>query len=114
MLRRPPRSTRTDTLFPYTTLFRSASMGGGYSAPSALSFVLFPIGPHPALVETASTRKDAVIMYILPATDAHKHRPTQSQLRVGIGLALLFVRSEERRVGKEWFSTCRSRWSPYH
>src|SRR3546814_2823980 len=27
MIRRPPRSTRTDTLFPYTTLFRSA--GGG-------------------------------------------------------------------------------------
>src|SRR3546814_17418059 len=24
MIRRPPRSTRTDTLFPYTTLFRSA------------------------------------------------------------------------------------------
>src|SRR3546814_16626121 len=29
MLRRPPRSTRTDTLFPYTTLFRSA---GGHIA----------------------------------------------------------------------------------
>src|SRR3546814_2139781 len=30
MLRRPPRSTRTDTLFPYTTLFRSvvAARGG--------------------------------------------------------------------------------------
>src|SRR3546814_9342765 len=27
MLRRPPRSTRTDTLFPYTTLFRSAVVG---------------------------------------------------------------------------------------
>src|SRR3546814_8403477 len=26
MIRRPPRSTRTDTLFPYTTLFRSNSM----------------------------------------------------------------------------------------
>src|SRR3546814_6554768 len=26
MIRRPPRSTLTDTLFPYTTLFRSASM----------------------------------------------------------------------------------------
>src|SRR3546814_15323598 len=24
------------------------------------------------------------------------------------------LRSEERRVGKEWVSTCRSRWSPYH
>src|SRR3546814_3034152 len=31
MIRRPPRSTRTDTLFPYTTLFRSlivAALGG--------------------------------------------------------------------------------------
>src|SRR3546814_9124597 len=27
MIRRPPRSTRTDTLFPYTTLFRSISVG---------------------------------------------------------------------------------------
>src|SRR3546814_5374855 len=27
MLRRPPRSTRTDTLFPYTTLFRSGTVG---------------------------------------------------------------------------------------
>src|SRR3546814_3293619 len=26
MIRRPPRSTRTDTLFPYTTLFRSSSV----------------------------------------------------------------------------------------
>src|SRR3546814_1611407 len=29
MIRRPPRSTRTDTLFPYTTLFRSAFVGKG-------------------------------------------------------------------------------------
>src|SRR3546814_11173906 len=28
--------------------------------------------------------------------------------------AVLLARSEERRVGKEWVSTCRSRWSPYH
>src|SRR3546814_7640668 len=27
MIRRPPRSTRTDTLFPYTTLFRSVAAG---------------------------------------------------------------------------------------
>src|SRR3546814_8425873 len=35
MIRRPPRSTRTDTLFPYTTLFRSAraeDRGGGARA----------------------------------------------------------------------------------
>src|SRR3546814_16373252 len=29
MIRRPPRSTRTDTLFPYTTLFRSRGGGRG-------------------------------------------------------------------------------------
>src|SRR3546814_3049370 len=29
MIRRPPRSTRTDTLFPYTTLFRSKGVRGG-------------------------------------------------------------------------------------
>src|SRR3546814_15523746 len=28
--------------------------------------------------------------------------------------ALTEIRSEERRVGKECVSTCRSRWSPYH
>src|SRR3546814_3721015 len=30
MIRRPPRSTRTDTLFPYTTLFRSEFMQTSY------------------------------------------------------------------------------------
>src|SRR3546814_5519522 len=46
MIRRPPRSTRTDTLFPYTTLFRSITLlspklglslgttGGGWSHPT--------------------------------------------------------------------------------
>src|SRR3546814_6259927 len=32
MIRRPPRSTRTDTLFPYTTLFRSALAAWDVSA----------------------------------------------------------------------------------
>src|SRR3546814_13249834 len=35
--------------------------------------------------------------------------------RPGRGFAVsLIMRSEERRVGKEFVSTCRSRWSPYH
>src|SRR3546814_13689813 len=37
MIRRPPRSTRTDTIFPYTTLFRSVV---GYAIPSFLFAVL--------------------------------------------------------------------------
>src|SRR3546814_11709035 len=34
MIRRPPRSTRTDTLFPYTTLFRSVRAGADAVVPS--------------------------------------------------------------------------------
>src|SRR3546814_10282453 len=34
MIRRPPRSTRTDTLFPYTTLFRSVIVISGVIPPS--------------------------------------------------------------------------------
>src|SRR3546814_14063197 len=36
MIRRPPRSTRTDTLFPYTTLFRSGGALAGGKARRAL------------------------------------------------------------------------------
>src|SRR3546814_19170703 len=35
MIRRPPRSTRTDTLFPYTTLFRSVLVGVLFLATAA-------------------------------------------------------------------------------
>src|SRR3546814_19601143 len=37
MLRRPPRSTRTDTLFPYTTLFRSRQQGGALPRAVAIA-----------------------------------------------------------------------------
>src|SRR3546814_13408045 len=47
MLRRPPRSTRTDTLFPYTTLFRSALFGVyGFLALGFGFLVLRYIRPH--------------------------------------------------------------------
>src|SRR3546814_5050732 len=36
MIRRPPRSTRTDTLFPYTTLFRSTQIFG--KAPTGIKY----------------------------------------------------------------------------
>src|SRR3546814_6303534 len=63
MIRRPPRSTRTDTLFPYTTLFRSLKRrGGGKSGTGGrtrtdnlipqrriLSPLRLPIPPHPHL-----------------------------------------------------------------
>src|SRR3546814_6241914 len=40
MIRRPPRSTRTDTLFPYTTLFRSCLCSGSHGAVSISGGIL--------------------------------------------------------------------------
>src|SRR3546814_9116369 len=40
MIRLPPSSTRTDTLFPYTTLFRSDPRGRSENLPSELSRIL--------------------------------------------------------------------------
>src|SRR3546814_13839024 len=45
MIRRPPRSTRTDTLFPYTTLFRSPLYSGGGSGPVAMTLARVEVAP---------------------------------------------------------------------
>src|SRR3546814_14787296 len=39
---------------------------------------------------------------------------SRSEIRTPITVRTASQRSEERRVGKECVSTCRSRWSPYH
>src|SRR3546814_1964266 len=48
MLRRQPRPTRTDTLFPYTTLFRSTGQGlmGGLLIPTAMTIVAKRLPPQ--------------------------------------------------------------------
>src|SRR3546814_20748866 len=50
---------------------------------------------------------------------AHLDRPIEQEPHVALSALAgrtdgLICRSEERRVGKERVSTCRSRWSPYH
>src|SRR3546814_8688041 len=55
MIPRPPSSTRTDTLFPYTTLFRSRLNGG-------TNFV----GPNPAYLRSERGRNELRALYGLP------------------------------------------------
>src|SRR3546814_14647520 len=50
MVRRPPRSTRTDTLFPYTTLFRSPQRKENAAAPQAWRIALLFQRPCDKLV----------------------------------------------------------------
>src|SRR3546814_3134404 len=48
MLRRPPRSTRTDTLFPYTTLFRSGAFMAG-AKPATRLYMEAALAPGQAV-----------------------------------------------------------------
>src|SRR3546814_9482688 len=77
MIRRPPRSTRTDTLFPYTTLFRSIL------APLQLALALF----FSALLAASgvSQEKDRRTLILLLLTNL-----TNSELVLG-----KLLRSEE-------------------
>src|SRR3546814_14868971 len=109
MIRRPPRSTRTDTLFPYTTLFRSVAQAkkGGSRRHGAKALDVrgkatrCARSPHPALRATFSRKRAKGWYFRLLAV-----------LRLDIEDQV--ARSEERRVGTECVGTCRCRWSPSH
>src|SRR3546814_13207003 len=132
MIRRPPRSTRTDPLFPYTTLFRSRGVGvpGNRRIP--------PVAVVAALPRGGPVRKDALAvahrfadrrarrLHLRPdPADQRLRRLATRDIHLVEQLCLLGElihhladlgrhgidrRTEERRGGKEGFSSCRSRW----
>src|SRR3546814_6028983 len=169
MIPRPPRSTRTDTLFPYTTLFRSGPLYIDNLALRYLDtagilqvirylrreiFVSDSVDADAKALINAASHGDQVANVIdrlrrrirdriqtgtvifMPESDETENR--EAFLRINalqdvlakVGHADAFClndraigkhanvtdqhRSEERRVGKECVSTCRSRVSPYN
>src|SRR3546814_17923190 len=110
MTRRPPRSTRTDTLFPSTTLFRSIEKRGALIDFGVLRDAPFAFGFIVSFVAGGALFGSA---YIIPAfaLSVIDLGPTHAGLLQLPGAAVL-GRSEERRVGQECVSACRSRWSP--
>src|SRR3546814_16357273 len=115
MIRRPPRSTRTDTLFPYTTLFRSGQ------SLEVRDLARFEVHDRLKRKVEAVARDyrleggDAVLRFHHLLVEGNGEA---GDTEIGAAPARHLVdgidRSEERRVGKECVSTCRSRWSPYH
>src|SRR3546814_12605251 len=136
MKRRPPRSTRTDTLFPYTTLFRSHrnQFRAGFVQPArrlgiALVLRRLPLAERAHLTVRLGPdqmqiieRRRAILggprtpcrdnigareSVLGPPRGVHRgHRRQRCEIE------RIVARSEERRVGKAGVSTCRSRWSP--
>src|SRR3546814_10430616 len=54
-----------------------------------------------------------VVLELAAAAKGKLSEETAALLKVEVASVLCSIRSEERRVGKECVSTCRSRWSPY-
>src|SRR3546814_15520903 len=104
MIRRPPRSTRTDTLFPYTTLFRSVAADAGDAGARACRVQADALRRESAGLRGCGDEAEAV-------SGRHPRRPPA--LLRGRAHRRAEERSEERRVGKECVSTCSTRWSPY-
>src|SRR3546814_12891837 len=137
MIRRPPSSTRTDTPFPYTTPFRSKRPSTHYGKTpepetpyqkavqiwddrigsarvqaknwrlAAFGSLLLAGGFAGALVWQSA--RGTIVPWVVQVDQlgqAQAVEPAVADYRP--------TRSEERRVGKECVSTCRSRWSPDH
>src|SRR3546814_20139986 len=102
-IRRPPRSTRTDTLFPYTTLVRSARAERDVE----------PARARPLFDEHEADEGAARALLRRPHRRTAHLWPGRAQHR-RVERHPAGDRTEERRVGTECVSTCRSRWSPYH
>src|SRR3546814_15733376 len=115
MIRRPPRSTRTDTLFPYTTLFRSR-LDAANKSQGRPCFVTGSLQLQPLLIGLSWLPVGAESGRLGYALTAICLEPLGKVGREGAPAfqfpkSRQFRRPAERRVGKEWFSTCRSRWS---
>src|SRR3546814_6287413 len=103
MIRRPPRSTRPDTLFPYTTLFRSPAEAGGLSldpidfeAPQPAP----PSAPEPPPAPVAET----------PAAPAHapahgqarsEEHTSELQSLMRISYAVFCLKKKKKKRNKE-------------
>src|SRR3546814_16069389 len=90
MIRRPPRSTRTDTLFPYTTLFRSPQ----------LIDIDDPAQFEPA-IERALARPPELLQAIRDYADAiHPYRDGRSSERVLDAIDTFIARGAKNRRHK--------------
>src|SRR3546814_17276555 len=129
MIRRPPRSTRTDTLFPYTTLFRSHALGLQPEQPYVMNYLAYTWVEKKQNLDEAESmlvravklrprdgyivdslgwvyyrlgRFDEAVVLLESAVALRPQDPTLNDHRI----------ADERRVGTECGRTFRTLWLP--
>src|SRR3546814_17833397 len=111
MIRRPPRSTRTDTLFPYTTLFRSITRAG---APVYVDYAHTPDGLEAALDALRPHATGRLILVFGAGGDRDQaKRPEMGKVAAAKADVLIIPadnpRGEDHELGS---AACRERESP--
>src|SRR3546814_9957824 len=91
MIRRPPRSTRTDTLFPYTTLFRSLKLHQNYASN----------GDTPALKSVASKASTTVQQHIDELKKRSEEHTSELQSLMRISYAVFCLKKKKKKTKKE-------------
>src|SRR3546814_14367050 len=126
LIRRPPRSTRTYTLFPYTTLFRSDHVGGrvflhAFTVHIQAQLHILWVGDLPGRYQPRADRGECVVALALEpvvlegVVGANVHVECRYVVDDGVAgnnVQRVFYRSEERGDGREWVMQGRSGWSP--
>src|SRR3546814_2627917 len=96
MIRRPPRSTRTDTLFPYTTLFRSQRDGLFQHAESRVEIDGFQqIGHGDVSHETPPRGRWSHTMRLLPLRSEEHTSELQSLMRISYAVFCLKKKKQQ-------------------
>src|SRR3546814_375503 len=116
MIRRPPRSTRTDTLFPYTTLFRSAEilrLDPGCEGPACVMRDVQVIVDPLVFRQHGVTRVPALAMIpgdpVLPYCEREEESPRGSHIAYGDAALSGLLEEIARLGGKEEVRDAQSR-----
>src|SRR3546814_6366205 len=103
MIRRPPRSTRTDTLFPYTTLFRSVRISRIRNLEDDIALSLAALGiriiaPIPGRgtigIEVPNQHPEIVSMRSVLATERSEEHTSELQSLMRISYAVFCLKKK--------------------
>src|SRR3546814_1998944 len=94
MIRRPPRSTRTDTLFPYTTLFRSlqSRQNSHYAARS-----MFRSVSRPGLPLGREPKRSAMVCFNSSSESRSEEHTSELQSLMRISYAVFCLKKKKKK-----------------
>src|SRR3546814_3886829 len=98
MIRRPPRSTRTDTLFPYTTLFRSTAVRLRHPGPGKCRLYILLIYSHKGafLAPNENRVRHAMTHCLLKASGRSEEHTSELQSLMRISYAVFCLKKKKK------------------